>query len=234
MRRLLFAVIGCVSLSLFAGQGLAQPAGTASDQAAPPAAQSAPAAQPAATQPAPAATSTTPQAAAPAANPPAANAPAAKPVRPDESCGDHCAPPPAWFVYAVIGLIVLAALVAMLIVRASISTSTFSLGEALSEEAEVTATDKDGQPIADNSGKPVTITKLAGSTSRVIALMGSIVLMVLFIGFGSFVLYFFGTGQGVPKGTDEVVRFLVAGLTLFAPYAVNKFSSLFEGLAPRR
>jgi len=129
---------------------------------------------------------------------------------------------------------VLAALVAMLIVRASISGSSFSLGEALSEEAELTATDKDGQPIADASGKPVTISRLVGSTSRVIALMGSIVLMVLFIGFGSFVLYYFGTGQGVPKGTDDVVHFLVAGLTLFAPYAVNKFASLFEGLAPKR
>lgn len=40
--------------------------------------------------------------------------------------------------------------------------------------------------------------------------------------------------QGAPKDTEEVIRFLVAGLTLFAPYAVNKFASLFQGLAPKR
>jgi len=233
MRRLIFAAIGWATLVLVAGPGLAQTAGPDANQ--PAAAQPVDAGQ----QPAPAAAAQT--GAAPATQPAAAPAPAtstAPAVKPivvaTTGCPDHCAPPPSWFVYAVIGLIVLAALVAMLIVRASISSSNFSLGEALSEEAELTATDKDGQPIADASGKPVAITRLVGSTSRVIALMGSIVLMVLFIGFGSFVLYYFGTGQGAPKDTEEVIRFLVAGLTLFAPYAVNKFASLFEGLAPKR
>lgn len=38
----------------------------------------------------------------------------------------------------------------------------------------------------------------------------------------------------MPDDIDRIVDFLVAGMTLFAPYVVNKFSSLFEGLAPKR
>ena len=32
---------------------------------------------------------------------------------------------------------------------------------------------------------------------------------------------------------DKVQGFLVSGLTLFAPYLVNKFASVFESLAPK-
>ena len=38
----------------------------------------------------------------------------------------------------------------------------------------------------------------------------------------------------LPESIDKVVDFLIAGLTLFAPYVVNKFSTVFEGLAPKR
>jgi hypothetical protein len=37
------------------------------------------------------------------------------------------------------------------------------------------------------------------------------------------------TGQ-VPDSLERVVNFLVSGMTLFAPYVVNKFASLFQGL----
>jgi hypothetical protein len=72
------------------------------------------------------------------------------------------------------------------------------------------------------------MTVMVGSISRVIALLGTIALMVLYIGFGTFVMFYFATGQGVPQQLDELVDFLVSGLTLLAPYAVNKFSSLFN------
>jgi hypothetical protein len=67
-----------------------------------------------------------------------------------------------------------------------------------------------------------------------VALMGMIVILLMFIAFGSFSLFYFAKTGTMPSSIDEVVEFLVAGLTLFAPYAVNKFSSLFEGLAPKK
>ncbi|MFH1167282.1 MAG: hypothetical protein V1852_24970 [Pseudomonadota bacterium] len=60
--------------------------------------------------------------------------------------------------------------------------------------------------------------------------MGMIVILFMFIGFGIFALYGFGKTGSMPQGIDRVVSFLMAGMTLFAPYIVNKFASLFQGL----
>jgi len=47
-------------------------------------------------------------------------------------------------------------------------------------------------------------------------------------------LYSFAQTGTIPANLDKVVDFLLAGLTLFAPYTVNKFSKIFEGFAPKR
>jgi len=147
-------------------------------------------------------------------------------------------PPSTWFVYTVIIAIFVIAFIALALVRSSIEDSRFSLGDALSEEGLQTVMDRDAAgheaPRIGGDGKPMTMTVMVGSISRVIALLGTIALMVLFIGFGTFVMFYFATGQGVPKDLDKVVNFLFAGLTLFAPYVVNKFSSLFDSLGRRR
>jgi hypothetical protein len=83
-------------------------------------------------------------------------------------------------------------------------------------------------PTIGSDGKPLMVTVLVGSSSRVIALAGSIALIFMFVGFGVFVMFYFATGQGAPKDMDKIIQFLIAGLTLFAPYIVNKFSSLFD------
>ena len=144
------------------------------------------------------------------------------------------APPATWFVYTVIIAIFVIAFVSLAFVRRSIEYSHFSLGDALSEEGQVTVMDRDATgheiPRIGSDGKPVTVTVMVGSISRVIALLGTIALMILFIGFGIFVMYYFATGQGVPRDLDKVVNFMIAGLTLFAPYVVNKFSALFDTL----
>jgi hypothetical protein len=140
--------------------------------------------------------------------------------------------PSIWFIYAVIGVVFVAAFVVLAFIRASIEHSSFSLGDALSEEAQVTVMDKDQAgnqfPRIGPDGKPVMMTALVGSTSRVIALMGALVILVLFIGFGVSVMFYFAAGEGVPRDVDKVVNFMLAGLTLFAPYAVNKFASIFD------
>jgi hypothetical protein len=46
-------------------------------------------------------------------------------------------------------------------------------------------------------------------------------------------MFEFGMTGELPESISQVVEFMLAGLTLFAPYAVNKFSNLFSTLAPK-
>lgn len=78
-------------------------------------------------------------------------------------------------------------------------------------------------------GKPVVAPQMAASTSRLIALIGTMAILFLYVGFGMFALFHFGQTGQVPSSLKDVVSFLVAGLTLFAPYAVNKVSSVLAG-----
>ncbi len=147
------------------------------------------------------------------------------------------ATPAAWFVYTVIIGVLVAAIISILVIRAAVSATNWSLADALSEETEITAltTNAAGQqePLME-AGKPVLVTVMRASSSRLIALMGMMAILLMFLGFGSFTLYHFAATGQMPGGTDQMINFLVAGMTLFAPYVVNKFSSLFEGLAPKR
>ena len=142
--------------------------------------------------------------------------------------------PGNWFIYLVIIIVLLGALVSMLIIRSSLGNTTWSLSNALSEGIELTEMGEDGKPIMDKSNKPLMVTKLYPSSSRLVALMGMIVILLMFLAFGLFALFAFAKTGEMPKSINEVVKFLLAGLTLFVPYAVNKFSKLFEGLAPKR
>ena len=140
-------------------------------------------------------------------------------------------PPPDWFTYAVIGIVVIGAIVSMLLVRAALAAAkTWSLSDALSEDTEVSSI-VDGKPqINATTNEPVTVIVMKASTSRVIAFMGMLVLILMFVGFGSFALYGFAVSGTLPASLDQVGKFLLAGMTLFAPYAVNKFANMFESL----
>jgi hypothetical protein len=130
-----------------------------------------------------------------------------------------------WMIVAlgVVGLI------ALLIIQATLrSSGKWSLADALSEEGTVTLLDPNGVPINGADGKPQMVTRLIASTSRLIALMGLFGILLLYCGFGATVLYYFATAQPLPQNTDEVRNFLFAGLTLFAPYIVSKFASVFS------
>ena len=64
-----------------------------------------------------------------------------------------------WFVYGVIAIVLLLAVISIMFIQTAISGSTFSLGEALSEEVTVTLMKKDagGQDVPDKdaSGNPI-------------------------------------------------------------------------------
>ncbi|MDG4475798.1 hypothetical protein [Thiovibrio frasassiensis] len=146
--------------------------------------------------------------------------------------------PADWFVYLVIFIVLIGTLLAMALLRAALTLSSWSLADALSEEVEVTAMEKDAagasKVVLDASGKPLMITELRASSSRMVALMGMIAILLMFLGFGAFALFVFAKTGSMPESIEQVVNYLLAGLTLFAPYVVNKFSSIFESLAPKK
>lgn len=78
------------------------------------------------------------------------------------------------------------------------------------------------------------MTKLHASSSRLIAFMGSLVILFIFFGFGTVALYGFATTGTVPATLKDITDYLLAGLTLFAPYTVNKFAKLFESFNPKK
>jgi hypothetical protein len=146
--------------------------------------------------------------------------------------------PDRWFIYAIVIAVVAASVIGLLMIRAALTVSVWSFSDALSEPTEVTAVGTDASGVRrimlDPAGTPVMATEMRASASRMIALMGTLVILLMFLGFGSIALYSFASTGTVPDSMDKVVNFLLAGLTLFAPYAVNKFSKIFESLSPRK
>lgn len=145
--------------------------------------------------------------------------------------------PSPWLVYAVIGVVLVGTLIAFAATKAALAKTKWSLADALSEETEITFSENVNgvaTPKFDDNMKPVMVTELCASSSRFIAFIGLIAIMMMFMGFGVFVLYYFAMGEGAPPGLDQVYKYLLAGMTMFAPYVINKFSSVFSWITPSR
>lgn len=155
-------------------------------------------------------------------------------------CPDRKGPEP-WFLYMVLMVVLFGILFCLGAVKVALDKhKTWSLADALSEEADVTPEGAAPQAGAAAGVPPVppattmVVTTLHASSSRLIAFLGSIVILFLFLGFGMVMIYDFATTGALPSSASSVKDYLLTGLTLFAPYAVNKVSSLFEGLAPKK
>jgi hypothetical protein len=86
--------------------------------------------------------------------------------------------------------------------------------------------DAAGNPLPAGEA-PVSVTLMKASSSRFIALIGTIAILMLYVGFGLAWLEQFATTSNIPDmkaGTD----FFYAGLVLFAPNIINKFTSVFS------
>lgn len=151
-------------------------------------------------------------------------------------------PPSTAVLYLVPLFALLGSVVAMQKIVKALLPTTWSLADALSETVSMPAyTDAvaatataPASPRAlklDNDGKAVLIPEMHASSSRVIAMMGMMAILFLFLGFGVFAIFEFGATGKVPATMNLVVTFLTSGLTLFAPYLVNQFASVFK-LAP--
>lgn len=124
---------------------------------------------------------------------------------------------PNWYIYAAAGLAVAGIAIGLGILRTALAQTHWNLAVALSEEVE----------ISDPNNAAQKMTQMAASSSRLIAFMGLLGIFFLFLGFGLIALYRYGVSGEIPKGTDQAINFLMAGMTLFAPYVVNKFASVF-------
>lgn len=142
--------------------------------------------------------------------------------------------PPCWFTLGVIAIVLLGALAALARTPYWLKDSTWSLATALSEEVEITLVNPAGMPIrADDSllaanETPVKVTVMRASSSRLIAFVGMIAILLMFLGFGAFALYAFAETGALPESLVEAGKFLTVGMTLFAPYVVNKFAGMFD------
>lgn len=124
--------------------------------------------------------------------------------------------PPAGVVYFVIGSLFLAlTAVGVAVVRLLKQAPAWSLADALAEEADL-----------GDAGAGKTV--MVASTSRLIAFLGMVAILALFLGFGAFVLWGVAETGRAPANCDDFSKYLLGGVTLFAPYVVNKFSAAFS------
>lgn len=77
-----------------------------------------------------------------------------------------------------------------------------------------------GQPGGGSNTEKI----LAPSTSRLIAMLGTVIVSMLFMGYGVVVVWYLGK-TGCMPGLENLTTFLVGGSSLFAPYVINKLTN---------
>ena len=140
--------------------------------------------------------------------------------------GDPSTPTSGKFWMIPVGFTLVGCLFAFSFIRQSLAASNWSIADALSEEVEISDPQANQQTPPNPPNK---VTVLRASVSRLIALVGMFVIVFLFLGFGIVLVKTYAESGTAPKQGDvESIRtFLLAGMTLFAPYLVNKFSGIF-------
>jgi len=79
----------------------------------------------------------------------------------------------------------------------------------------------------------VSLTCLEASSSRAIALVGTVCILLLFSGFGAFALFNFGLTCTLPESMPDITKFLLTGLSFFVPYSADKVSKMFNVRSPK-
>ena len=109
--------------------------------------------------------------------------------------------------------------IGLLIVIKTLRVQKWSLATALSEEASL----PEGTPTPGAGQAP----PMVASSSRLIALIGMIVLGTFFIAVGFYVVLQLYSGQSIDKA-NAAWGFFASGATLFLPYGANKLSSAIQ------
>jgi hypothetical protein len=124
----------------------------------------------------------------------------------------------AIFSYCLLGAIALALIACLVAVRAALWRQGWSLREALSEKPAIRSGGRD--EITDDQAF-----EAPASVSRLIALIGFIAILTLYVGFGLAAMRRLAAGSPLPDRGQfgDVELFLCAGATMFLPYLANKF-----------
>ena len=139
----------------------------------------------------------------------------------------HPAQSPEAMAYWAIGAIniILALVLWQVVSNLGAAGSSWSLSVALSEEEIVR--DANGQTLVDPQTK-VPVTRTSPSTSRLIAFMGMLVIVCMFLGTGYYILFGLFTGAAVADKLSGIWSYFLAGATLFAPYAANQIKEMVK------
>lgn len=130
------------------------------------------------------------------------------------------------FVYGLCGLLFLMVIISFGVLHWDLTKADrWSLSDALSEPMNMTPLDATGQPLLDKLDKPIEIMQLKNSTSRLIALLGGVCLIFIFVGFSCIALCEYAF-TGTIEGLDEIWKFLLGGATIFIPYVSNRILKL--------
>ena len=159
---------------------------------------------------------------------------------------DACRTMAVPLVYLLTLIVALGTFFGLYLVKRRLTKEGWSLANALSEPtrltipAELRWTESGGDQLAmasrsasskvmrDADGTPVALTLLEASSSRMIATLGGLAILMLYMGFGTFALYSFGLTCQLPASMPAVTTFLLSGLSLFAPYVANKISTAIQ------
>jgi hypothetical protein len=124
-----------------------------------------------------------------------------------------------WTFWIVVGMITsVLGLLLMFLLAGLMRSNTWSLADALSEEAAY-------QPNPLPAGtKPI----MVASSSRLIAFLGLVVILCLYLGIGYAYIWdrFFKPDAAI--NMKNLLAFLFGGATMFAPYLVNVLSTAFS------
>lgn len=163
------------------------------------------------------------------------------PAAAQEAQAASCRPMGTPEIYGLTAIVLLGSFVALAQIDRRLRREGWSLANAVSEPTRLQVPadphwlesmgDREAAAAGRAPGAPETVMVLEPSTSRLIALVGMVVILMMYLGFGIFILFSFGFTCAMPAASGAVTGFLYSGLTLFAPYVANQFSKVFQPLA---
>jgi GH24 family phage-related lysozyme (muramidase) len=163
------------------------------------------------------------------------------PAAAQEAQAASCRPMGTPEIYGLTAIVLLGSFVALAQIDRRLRREGWSLANAVSEPTRLQVPadphwlesmgDREAAAAGRAPGAPETVILLEPSISRLIALVGMVVILMMYLGFGIFILFSFGFTCAMPAASGAVTGFLYSGLTLFAPYVANQFSKVFQPLA---
>ena len=127
--------------------------------------------------------------------------------------------PKASMGYILVSVLLLGTTIAILSVRDILATSTWSLADALTEQTS------EQIPDPANPGRMIVHVTSKSSMSRLIAMMGMMAILILYVCIGCACLWSLTQDGKFPDSALQGAAFLASGLTLFVPYLANKVAA---------